>query len=91
MVNRLLLLSHKLNPGGRLYAIKGCAMEDDFLKAAILNWNDIEPGPATVPGEAESMPFPQAPSFNPSLILLALYVLAILVLIYLGMLCAPPR
>lgn len=57
-------------------------MEDNFLEAAILNWDDIEPGSASAPNEAEPGPVAQSGTFNPSVVLLALYVLALMVLIY---------
>ncbi len=82
MVTRLLLLYHQLNTDDRLFDIKRCAMEDNFLEAAILNWDDIEPNPAPALNEAELRPSTQLRGFNPSAVLLALYVLAILVLMY---------
>jgi hypothetical protein len=57
-------------------------MEDNFLEAAILNWDDIEARTGPVPAKAEPLSSPQAGAFNPSAVLLALYVLAVLVLIY---------
>ena len=66
MVTRLLLLYDKCSAGSYLFDIKRSTMEDNFLEAAILNWDDIEPNPAPAPNEAEPRPSTQVASFNPS-------------------------
>lgn len=57
-------------------------MQDTFLEAAILNWNDVDPRPAPASDQAEPAASSQVLTFNPSVVLPVLYVLAILVVFY---------